>query len=227
MQIYNITKDRVIDLVNRAFDSEDRPKDLCLCYQCRLDVICYVLNRAKPIYVLSERGIAHLKDSYSNSLQDLADLTTLIEVGINLVSKAKRAHHLEPYVSNVEKADAYFNFPTITGSILSGETFSPISAAVTLLLDGNIVDMKDNKWPNPIQLTEKANSNFLFWPKPIAASKVDEEKTFLFQLKIDSDIYETPHHFFEITLNSEKEPNDIFLAHNTHTCKNILLFKKE
>ncbi len=227
MQIYNITEEKVSDLVNRAFDSNDRPEELCLCYQCRLDVMCYVLNRAKPVYVLSERGIAHLKDNYSNSLQELADLTRLVENGLSLVSKAKREHHLDPYESKIEKADAYYNFPTITGAILSGETFAPVEAVVTLLMDNEIVDMKDNKWTNPITLAEAANKNYLFWPKSLPTDKVDVEKTFLFQLNILSEHYETTPHFFELTIKSEKEVNEHFQAHNTYTCNNILLFKQD
>ena len=225
MQIYNITKEKVTDLVNRAFESKDRPKDLCLCYQCRLDVTCYVLNRAKPIYVLSERGITHLKDNYSESLQEIADLTRFVENGINLVSKAKRSHHLEPLESNMEEAPAYFNFPTISGAILSGETFAPIDASVTLIMEGEKVCMKDKKWENPIKLIRPSNDHFLFWPKAIPVGKVGEKKTFIFELNIDAGEYETTPHFFELNLVSEIDLNDKFQAHNTHTCNNILLFK--
>lgn len=227
MQIYNITQEKVTELVNKAFDSDDRPKELCLCYQCRLDVICYVLNRAKPVYVLSERGIAHLKDNYANSLQVLADLTRLIENGIKLVSHAKREHHLDPLKSDVPEATAYFNFPTITGSVLSGVTFAPVGAKVTLLLDDNTVEMKDSKWNNPIQLNEKSNESYLFWPKAIPSEEVGEERKFIFQLNIEAEDYEPATHIFEISIKSEKELNNVFQAHNTHTCNNILLFKEE
>lgn len=227
MQIYNITQERVTDLVNRAFDSDDRPKDLCLCYQCRLDVICYVLNRAKPIYVLSERGISHLKDNYSNSLQEQADLTRLVENGLQLVAKAKREHHLDSGETAIGKAAAYFNFPTITGAVLSGDTFAPIDADITLLLDNKPVPMRDTKWTNPFNLDSSINRNYLFWPKSIPSESVGEERTFLFQLNINSNNYEATPHFFELTLNSEKNLNEVFQAHNTYTCNNILLFKQE
>lgn len=227
MQIYNITKERVTDLVNRAFDSNDGHKDLCLCYQCRLDVTCYVLNRAKPVYVLSERGIAHLKDNYSNSLQELADLTRLVENGISLVSKAKRSHHLEPYESDVVKADAYFNFPTITGAILAGDTFAPVDANVKLLFEKEIVAMKDSKWLNPMTLTKSSNENFFFWPKALPADNPGIERTFLFQVLITSDLYESTSHFFELKITSTKNINYQFEAHNTYTSSNILLFKAD
>lgn len=227
MQIYNITQERVTELVDKAFNSDETPKDLCLCYQCRLDVICYVLNRAKPVYVLSERGIAHLKDNYSDSLQELADLTTLIKNGIQLVSKAKRAHHLEPDQSEVEEAEAYFNFPTITGVILSGDTFAPVSAEVTLKMDDKIVIMKDNKWSNPITINEVNNGYYLFWPKAIPSNTLGETKKFIFQIEINSTEYEATPHFFELELTSEKKLNDVFHSHMTHTCSNILLFKPD
>lgn len=227
MQIYNITQERVTELVNRAFDSDDRPKELCLCYQCRLDVICYVLNRAKPVYVLSERGIAHLKDNYANSLQELADLTRLVDNGIKLVAQARRAHHLQPAESDVPESKAYFNFPTITGTVLSGVTFAPVGAKVTILLDDKPVEMKDSKWFNPIQLNEQSNESYFFWPQAIPSDEIGVEKTFIFQLNIEAKEYETATHIFELTITSEKELNNTFQAHNTHTCNNVLLFKEE
>ena len=226
MQIYNITKEKVTDLVNKAFDSKDRPEDLCLCYQCRLDVICYVLNRAKPVYVLSERGIAHLKDNYSNSLQEIADLTRLVENGVELVAKAKRSHHLETLNSEVKESTAYYNFPAITGSVLAGDTFSPVSAKIELTLDNKYVEMKDSKWFNPMEIEETNNENYYFWPKAITAQEAGVERTFLFQIKVISDAYEVTSHFFEITLVSSKNLNDNFEIHNTYSCKNILLFKE-
>ncbi len=227
MQIYNITKERVSELVNKAFESEDRPKDLCLCYQCRLDVMCHVLNRAKPVYVLSERGIAHLKDNYSASLQDLADLTMLVENGIQLVSKAKREHHLDPEKSEVIESEAYFNFPTITGVLLAGETFAPVAANVTLKIDGKLVEMKDSKWFNPMSINDVNNGYYLFWPKAIPSSQPGIYRKFVFQLDIESDDFENTTHFFDLEITSEKELNEEFQAHQTHTCSNILLFKPE
>lgn len=94
-------------------------------------------------------------------------------------------------------------------------------------MENEIVEMKDNKWENPIQLTEAINKNYLFWPKSIPTDKIGETKTFIFQINIDSEAYEVNPHFFELTITSEEVLNLQFQAHLTHTCNNILLFKKD
>lgn len=226
MQIYNITKEKVTDLVNKSFDSKDIPEGLCLCKHCRLDVICYVLNRAKPVYVLSERGVAHLKDNYPNSLQEIADLSRLIENGIELVAKAKRTYHIEPDESEVEEAEAYYNFPAITGAVLAGDTFAPVDATIELTLDNKHVIMKDSKWFNPMSINKSNNEHYYFWPKALPAKEAGIERTFLFQIKVKTEEYEVTSHFLELSLISSKNLNDKFEIHNTHTCKNILLFKE-
>ena len=87
--------------------------------------------------------------------------------------------------------------------------------------------MKDSKWSNPIELTAGAGGHYVFWPKSIPTENIGEKKTFQFQLEITSELFETKVHFFEITITSTKEINELFQAHNAYTCDNIILFKPE
>ena len=62
MIIHNVMEDIVSDEVNKLFDEAEQKKEdwvTCTCIQCRHDVMCYVLNRIKPRYIKSGRGLAH------------------------------------------------------------------------------------------------------------------------------------------------------------------------
>ncbi|HRZ64078.1 MAG TPA: late competence development ComFB family protein, partial [Spirochaetia bacterium] len=61
MEIRNLMEDAVKAVVDELFELEAKDQRLgyCLCDQCRLDVACYVLNRIKPEYIVSSRGLAY------------------------------------------------------------------------------------------------------------------------------------------------------------------------
>ena len=62
MIIHNVMEDLVYDEVNKLFDEAEEKKEswlTCSCMQCRVDTMCYVLNRLKPRYIKSGRGLAH------------------------------------------------------------------------------------------------------------------------------------------------------------------------
>ena len=50
MDIHNTIEDIVVNKVQTIFDElqKDNKENYCLCYQCRLDTICYALNRLEP-----------------------------------------------------------------------------------------------------------------------------------------------------------------------------------
>lgn len=141
MTIHNLMEDLVYTEVNKVFDAakdKNEPWFTCNCMQCRLDTVCFVLNRIKPRYTASGRGMAHfLQIDQSEKNQLLADISTLAFDGMKTVLSTKRSH------TSSEQAlpSGYvFNFPTITGRILDGQTFSPISdLPVALYLEDALV----------------------------------------------------------------------------------------
>ena len=58
MDVHNTVEDIVITRVDEIFKTldEEGNKKFCTCNQCRLDVICYVLNRLRPHYIVSHKG---------------------------------------------------------------------------------------------------------------------------------------------------------------------------
>jgi len=87
MNIHNIMESIVLDTVNEIF--EDKRKEgfeMADCLQCRLDVACYVLNRIKPEYIISGRGLLHFEENYHELIQTKVDMVTLINAGISITA---------------------------------------------------------------------------------------------------------------------------------------------
>jgi len=82
MEIHNISEDIVFNSVQEIFESikeKNNPDKLCLCDQCKLDTICYALNRVEPRYVVSNRGITRLEQDWTGRQQIEADITARIQ----------------------------------------------------------------------------------------------------------------------------------------------------
>ena len=96
MTIHNLMEDFVYNEVNKVFDAakeKNEPWFTCNCMQCRLDTVCFVLNRIKPRYTASGRGMAHfLQIDQSEKNQLLADISTLAFEGMKTVLSTKRSH---------------------------------------------------------------------------------------------------------------------------------------
>ena len=68
MEVHNTVEDTVISKVDEIFhtlEKDETGKQYCFCNQCRTDVICYVLNRIPPFYIVSNRGASRtLKETF-------------------------------------------------------------------------------------------------------------------------------------------------------------------
>ena len=226
MDIHNTTEDLVIAEVKAVCDTLETGKkqeDICTCSQCRQDVVCYVLNRSDPHYVVSHRGVARANQEMNN--QSRADLTGLIYEGIKRVS-----HNQRPYFDHKNQGDTaqagvlVFNIPTIMGRVYSGLNFSPVMGIkVELLQNGKHAEMKDNNWQNPYLLISNTGGTFTFWPKPVPAEKADDRRIFEFTIQIADSGFAKLNHVFAIPVKSELTIPSISLA-KSHKLPDLYLF---
>lgn len=232
MEIHNRMEEAVIKTVNELFNIEDSSKklDFCTCYQCRLDVSCYVLNRINPEYVLSSRGVAHGEQDYNKNIQRDADIVRLVQEGWKKINQTRRPHfghgQSNHDIQNIKDGPA-FNFPTIIGKIYNGTNFAPLSDLTISLINGSeLVKMIDPNWQNPCPLVSSTAGTYIFWPEPVSASSVDEEKTFSFEISATLKGYEEMHHFFELSLKSEANAIKGFSHQRTYKVQDLYLFPK-
>src|SRR5208282_2022600 len=124
MEIRNAMEDAVKVMVEELFEREDREKSLgyCTCDQCKLDVACYVLNRVKPEYIVSSRGLAYSEKQGLDKVQRQADLISLVKEGWGKVSHFPRptSDHVVGKPINAGREGPVFNFPTIMGRVFDG-----------------------------------------------------------------------------------------------------------
>ena len=231
MEVHNTVEDIVITRVNEVFDAIEKDGNqgkLCTCDQCRMDVICYALNRTTPHYISSSRGASRVRWEGLEYQQLQADITSLVHDGLKKVN-----HNLRPHFdhgSDAGKAEdaakfPAFNIPTIVGRIYNGENFEPLSGAkVELLVNGKQAAMKDQNWQNPLTMVQNTNGNFSFWPAPVKADKEGEHRIFEFSLKVEADNLETMNHFFKVAVQSEFQAAGSFNLQRTYKLPDLYMF---
>ncbi len=229
MNVHNIMESIVIDTVNEIF--EDKRKEgfeMADSLQCRLDVACYVLNRIKPEYIISGRGLLHFEDNYHELIQTKVDMVTLINAGIKKVSKTKRSYYNSKDSNKNISTNYVYNFPSIIGSVLRGDNFVPIeNLSISLLFENTPAKMIDFTWQNPFSIVKSTNGSFTFMPAPVAADEENEERTFHFEIRIEDKNFEHINHFFQLKLKSEKNVITTFSIERTYKLDSIYLFTKD
>ncbi|MDR0290988.1 MAG: late competence development ComFB family protein [Treponema sp.] len=208
MEIHNISEDIVFNSIETIFASikkEGNPEGLCLCEQCKLDTICYSLNRIEPRYIVSNRGMSRIEQDWAGRQQSEADIAALMYKGIRLVNHNQRPtsdHHDTPSASKVLSDPTYF-IPSIIGRLFDGDTFAPLSGVtVELCCNGEVVPMRNSNWQNPFTLIANTPGTFTFWPAPVPADAPDLHLSFEYSLKVESPQYEPLTHFFKIPVVS-------------------------
>ncbi len=231
MKIHNILEEQVLNRVQTIYDDVDIQKAQwfhCGCEQCRLDTSAYVLNRLKPRYVVSERGIAHAVSE--NAYQLDADVDFLIIEGMKKVASVRRAFHGKEdlFDADINELESAFNFPIFHGSIFDGNTFKPItSGKITLKFDNLVAEMLDETWSNPYSMHKKTKGHYTFWMKPIHAPIYDEELTFNFLLEVEVENYESTRYSFSLPIISTKQQSSTPNATNRYKIEDLYLFPIE
>ena len=205
MDIHNTNEDLVFNAVQKIFDeiqSSGNPEKFCLCYQCRIDTICFVLNRIEPRYIVSNRGFTRIDPNSINSQQMEVDITSLIYKGIRLVNHNMRptSPHDGSTEQHIKVHNPMFDIPTIAGRIFNGISFEPlVGVDIWLYCEGELVKMRNSNWQNPYTMVASTAGAYSFWPAPVPGDIPDISKDFSFSIKVNSPDYEPLMHFFNIT----------------------------
>lgn len=207
MKIHNIMESYITNRTNALYDDFVEMKNsflTCSCENCRLDTICYVLNRVQPKYVVSGRGMTYANLALNG--QTKADIDAMIIDGIRVVNAAKRPYHDQRKINETAASVPTFTFPVFMGAVYDGHTFEPLSGvSIELSADGKLVSMEDASWENPTLTYKPAKGSFTFKPAAIPAEKEGETREFNFTITIRSADYQPLIYSFTIPLTSSKE----------------------
>jgi len=231
MNVHNIMEDLVQKSVNKFYDQVKDAKApwlSCDCENCCLDTISYVHNRVPPKYVVSGRGLTHSSDTL-NDHQLKADMEALILEGMRIVSSTKRPfHNSDRKDCTIKTTDTpAFNFSTITGTILDGSTFEPVTDATVLLkVNGKQAEMIDKTWSNPYKTCKSTRGAYNFWVKPEQTIKSGTKKTFKMQLEITAPGYSPINFHFELPVTSEANSRSEVDSTFTLKLKDLVIFKE-
>ena len=231
MELHNTLEATVISKVDEIFEAlntEGNNGKFCTCRQCRMDVICYVLNRTPPHYIVSNRGASRVLVEDIGRQQQTADISALIYEGLKQVSDNLRPnfkHFPEKGAAGNGSEIPMFNVPTIMGRVFNGNNFAPLSGVnVELLWNGELVDMKDGNWQNPCHIVSNVEGNFSFWPAPVTASKDNKHKIFEYILRVSAPEFETLAHVFKIPVASEIRATGSFSLDRTFKLPDLYMF---
>jgi competence protein ComFB len=230
MDIHNMVEDIVFSSVQTIFGSIERegnPEGFCFCDQCRMDTICYALNRLEPHYIVSNRGFTRMEQDGIKRQQIEADIATLVYKGLRLVNHNQRTtgSHDNAGAQGAGTPKAAFDVPTIVGRIFDGITFAPVfGVEATLRCNGELVSMRNRNWQNPFTLIANTPGTFSFWPALIPAEAADIQKEFEYSLKIESPNYETLTHFFKIPAASKIQTPYSYSLDRTFKLPDLYLF---
>ncbi len=232
MEIHNLMEDVVDNILN---DTLKEMKDICKCHQCWLDMKCYALNKLKPMYVVSSRGIIHSQNNKRSDSQIDIDVYSVVMEAINVVSKTRRHDETSIVEERIDflksyKDSFYFVFPSIIGRIIDSSTLTPVSGASVKLVcqsDMSPAVMINDRWANPLQIVKQMNGSFNFWPSPVKASKKGIQKTFDFIIQLDTEGYSVASKYFEITLVSIENSDIVLSTKNFYQLDDIYMVKDE
>lgn len=230
MEIHNTTEDIVYNSVQTIFESiktEGNPEKICLCEQCKMDTICYALNRIEPRYIVSNRGFTRMEQEGIEKQQIEADVASVIYKGLRLVNHNQRP--TSPHNGSAAPGEAApklaFDIPAIIGRLFDGNTFNPLSdVKVELYCDDELVPMRNSNWQNPYALVTYTPGTYTFWPAPVPAESADIRRTFKYALKIESPDYETLTHFFKIPVVSKMQTSYSYSLDRTFKLPDLYIF---
>lgn len=228
MNVHNLMEELVYAEVNGLFDAAKRNGAdwlTCDCAQCRLDVVCYVLNRVSPRYIVSGRGLAHAETGVTLEKGQLsADVSRIGLEGMRRVLATQRPHG---GASGLPETPV-FNLPTIVGRVLDGLTFEPVKdVEVFLLRDGVPAEPIDPSWANPYRISPQTPGTFTFWVKPVKAEREGEKRVFPFEIRVSLAGHDPLSHFFEIGSSSESVIRTAYTADHSFFLPDLHIFPAE
>lgn len=229
MNIHNSMEDAVTQEVNNLYDTlknEHIAWLTCDCENCRLDTICYVLNRTPPKYFVSGRGALH-NTLDMNESQLKTDVTALAMEGIRLINGSHRSNHTSA-ASNQNESDEgkfFYNFPLVVGAVYNGDNFEPLeNVKIKLKINNEEAEMADATWSNPATTFKSTKGSYTFWPASVECAENSGTKVFNLTFEISCPSFVSSTYAIELPLVPESTRKSSLESVYSLKIKDIFLF---
>ncbi|MGP1519926.1 MAG: late competence development ComFB family protein [Treponema sp.] len=231
MFFHNVMEEIMYKEVNRLYDEAKKNGEewlVCDCIQCRVDAMCYALNRVKPRYIKSGKGLAYFfQVDFKMGSQFFVDISSVALEAMKVVQANRGPHTEEETEEDISSYKACFNFPTIKCKINDGNNLRPMNeVTVKLLLNDVLVEQMDVLWDNPYTIHSNMGGVCTFWPKPQKADEEGIAKNFNFMLVVEKENYESVKQAFSLNIVSTKNAKENFDVTSCHEIKDIYMFEK-
>lgn len=232
MFFHNVMEEILYKEVNRLYDEAKKSGEkwlVCDCIQCRVDSMCYALNRVKPRYIKSGKGLAYFFQlEFNRGSQFFIDVSAVAMESMRVVQANRGPHTDDETEEDITTYKAAFNFPTIKCKINDGNNQSPMNdVVVSLFMDDNLVDQMDILWDNPYTVHSNMGGVCTFWPKTQKADTDGITKDFNFVLVVEKEGYESVRQAFTLSITSTKNASQSFDITSCHEIKDIYMFSSE
>ncbi len=225
MEVLNLMEDEVIRLINRICNEEESEIGFgyCTSPECRMDAVCYVLNRTRPRYVSSARGMSHLVVEHDRDTQAHVDLVALAHEALRTISSIRREYYDIESDDEQQQHVSASPMPIITGRLLGATTFEPVhDVMVELRCAGEPATMVDRRWGNPYKITNNAAGQYSFWP--VAPAEADSSTDIEYSLVVADERFEPFRHYFSVMpLGSARQNREQVIRHHEHQLPDLYL----
>lgn len=158
MYFINLMENKVSKLTDFFLKDKNIPSNSNM----RLDIIVYTLNRVKPEYITSAKGVIHTLIKNETS-QINADILSIISEAYKLFEEKKDERNSSGLLPLIQENGYYISYPSLMGNIIHSDTFKKVTNAdVYVYGKGELLEGYGVNFPNPLKISEKAQGKFVF-----------------------------------------------------------------
>lgn len=197
MYLVNLMEDKVSKLADSYLKSKNIPVNSNM----RMDIIVYTLNRVKPKYVTSARGVLHSVFD-KDSIQVNADILSIIADACEIVRRRENDTLLD-FTPSIEENGNYLVYPSILGNVYSSNNFEKVDEALVYIYNKNtLLEGYGTNFPNPAIVSEHVPGKFMFCFLP---QKIETKD--IIQINLDIVVESKKYSKYKSTLSFKITPN--------------------
>lgn len=158
MYLINLMENRVSKLTDFFL----KEKNVAVNSNIRLDIIAYTLNRIKPEYITSAKGVIHTLIK-NESTQINADILSIIADAYKMFEERKDERKNSGVLPLIKESGYYIVYPSLVGNIIESDTFQKVkNAEVYVYGKGELLAGYGDNFPNPLKISETTPGKFVF-----------------------------------------------------------------